>query len=280
MAEDVSCKELYRIINRALSKWGEFDDVPADCEIKLFNKKYNHRRNSNPQIDIFESPLPSEDDVKRATQFCSDIETYREITDIYSQNDDEPSVDFYRRLYKNLEFYAPYIQPENEIKYKYLTQNLQKKLPEYQTALIIDAYSTEIDIIKSLHKRKDSTGSIRAKYLFNQMMNDESLKQAPASAKKLSLYEKSLDVVACLSKENYSRSAKFALKRNINLRIKDIALQLGTRECKIKAERAQYEVNRYQNAIDKAKQYSHKKRRSPLSTEERNQRALEEYWYR
>jgi len=279
MTEDISCNELYRIINRALSRWGDFDDVPADREIALFNEKYNYRRTINPQLSIFEDTLPSQDEVKRATQFCKDIETHRESVNIYDDNSLELSEKFYRRLYQNLEYYAPHFSPQNQLKYQSLKQIIQRKLPELQNTVLLDDYNKEIDVITCLHKAQRSETSLRAGIFINQLLNSEDIKAMPPSPKKVTLFEKSLKLVDYLSKESNSRSRKFSLKRDLNLRIRETALNLGP-SYKERADLAQYEANRFQKAIDKAQKYGKEPKKRTMSLEERNRRAYDEWLYR
>ena len=282
MAEDVSNKELYRIINRALEKWGNFDDVSADTEIKIFSQRYNYRCQNNPQVNIFEEALPSPEAVSNAIQFCSDIETYRAHTDIYSDRDDSLSEDFYRRLYKGLERYAANITPNNDIKYKILKKSIQGFLPEFHEIQLLDQYNQEISIIQELKKKKNLEANIKANYFIKQFMNSEELKKIPTSPQKLELYQRSLAVVDSLSKDKFSRSYKFALKRDINKEIYKMATDLGAGYVEV-AYKAKEEAERYQNAIDRAKQYataSNQFHPPRLSSTERNRRLMEEYWYR
>ena len=251
MTENISCNELYRIINRALSKWGEFDGAPADKEIKIFNEKYNYRRATNPQIGLFEDALPSQKEVERANQFCSDLEFYREATDIYSENNFDVPEKVYRRLYENLEHYAPHISAENQVKFQCLKQSMQRNLPERQSPVLLSEYNKEMDVIKDYHKRGYAESATRARVFLNQLMNDEDIKTMPPSPEKLSLFEKSLKVVDCLPKGSTSRSYKFSLKRDINMRIQETASNLGPAYIE-KAQLAKYEISRFQKAIDKA----------------------------
>lgn len=287
MAEDVSNKELYNIINRAISKWGCFDNVPADKEINIFCHKYDMRRKSNPQISIFEDSLPSAEEVKIAKQLCSDIETYRKSIDIYEGTTDELSESFYRRLYQGLDRYAEHVSEENQVRYKTLKQNLQGKLPEFAEKVLLDKLSQEIDIIKYLKKSKSPEYKTKTTLFFKQIatQNDDlkdEIKALSATPEKIAFCKSCIDIVDYLPQEKYTRSAKFTLKSNLYNLISKTARQMGISHTTIVAKN---EEGRFQRAKEKAIQYAkdpnkRRPRKSILGIEERNRRAMEEWIYK
>lgn len=287
MAESINNRELYSIINRAVAKWGCFDDIPADREMNIFCHKYDERRQNNPQLNVFEDTLPSPAEVKIAKQLCSDIETYRKSIDIYAGTTEELSEDFYRRLYQGLDRYAEHITPNNELRYKTLKQTLQRKLPEFAETVLFDQYNQTIDIIEYLKKKNHPECKTKAIDFFEQIITrDMSVKsdiiELKPTPEKIKFCKRCIDIVDCLPQERYSRSAKFTLKSNLYNLISKTAQQMGISHT-IKV--AKNEEGRFQRAKKKAIQYAkdpnkRRPKRSILGIEERNRRAMEEWIYK
>lgn len=287
MAEDISNKELYRIINRAVAKWGCFDDVPADKEMDIFCHKYDVRRKNSPQISLFEDSLPAPFEVKTAKQLCSDIETYRKAIDIYADTTEEFPESFYRRLYQGLDRYAEHISEENQVRYKILKQNLQGKLPEFAENVLLDKLNQEIDIIEYLKKNKNPEYKTKTMLFFKQIItgnNDlqDEIKVLSATPEKMAFCKNCIDIVDYLPQERYSRSAKFTLKSNLYNLISKTAQQMGINHT---TRAAKNEEGRFQRAKEKAIQYAkdpnkRRPKKSILGIEERNRRAMEDWLYK
>ena len=110
-----------------------------------------------------------------------------------------------------------------------------------------------------------------------------------ASPEKIALYEVALRIVDCLPVHKYNRTDKFRLKIALNGAIKNNAETLckaasdlpQIKQYKEMAEKADYEIRRYQNAVDKSLQYAGTSgAKTPLSLVARNKRAKDEWDYK
>lgn len=65
----ISPKELYRIINRAVTLCANHQNTPVDTEISLFCHRYEHHCRQNHQLNMFEEEIAS----KKRIVCCSGI---------------------------------------------------------------------------------------------------------------------------------------------------------------------------------------------------------------
>ena len=290
-------EELYKIINHVLANYGSGKDVSLTTEIKIYNEKYQHRLQTNPQLSIFEEAVPYSEEVKKAILFCEDLADYKERTDIDASDDVSPAT--CRRLLKQLAEYAPYLTPENTEICQRLTKTLKYYIPEYKKELLFaeyDKYITDIierDKARKIKKKNKEKTAVEDAYIerlanhfFKTMKEDTYLKDMAACPEKMELYEKSVKIVDFLSSKQYSRFVKYNMKREIYEEISNIAEELGPNYAS-KAKKAKEEAQRFKKSADniinppkkKPVKRNHNSRWDFFKQiEERNRRAQEEYW--
>ncbi len=250
--EVVSHEELYRIINRAISTYGDGSDVTR--EIKIFQNKYHTRKQQNPQINIFEEKPPLTQDVENAVAFCRSLNRYGEITEIDAKQEDETE-EFYRKFYSQIQQYKDHLTPKNKRIYDIIIEEIKKHLPEYGDEVLLKNLNGEIQATIQRKRAKDKLGyEIRAQDFFNHFLHNDRVKGIRNSREKMELYQGCLKIVDCLPKENFSRTAKYEIKRDLNQTLMEIAQDMGI-EYKEIAQKAQVEVTRYQRAIDNIREH-------------------------
>ncbi len=298
MSEKISHKELYRIINRAISMCANHQDIAINTEAAAFQNRYSYFRSQNLQLNIFEDVVASAE-VRQAVGFCDTLEKYRQCTDVYAAEEKVLSEEEYRFLLKGINYYRPHIVSENMPMLRALETNFRRRLPEYQHQILLSEYTGEacrIHDMKLNYERQRRKGQQPVKdyekyalYFFNSVLHDERLKDMPETPEKLVLYDSCLRIVDCLPKYKYNRVAKFRLKQEINGAIKTMAESLcGTApdaklaaQYKEKAAKAGYEQNRYQKAIEKSLKFAGTDNRPrQMSIAARNRRAREEWLYK
>lgn len=287
MKNDFNQTELRQIINRALAKCMNIEGEAVNTEISIFCARYVERQNKNAQ-DSSQTYLP--DELSKALSFCDDLEEYRRITDVYSEQEHTMSEMQYRHLLLMLNKYDKEIFPENKTIQHLLENNIKRHLPEYKDDILLDGYNEEADRIYKLRKEYEYT--IRKKQpaakdyernalgFFKELFTNKDLHAIKAHPKKLTLYEKCIRIVNCLPASHYNRTAKYKLKKDLNYGLLRTAYLLGEEYAPI-IQKAQSEIKRYQKAIEKTQYFSENpvKKRKP-SFEEYNKQKLEEWYYR
>ena len=173
--EIVSHAELYKIINRAISSYGDGSDVTL--EIKIFQNKYLTRKKRNPQISIFEKTPPLTQDVENAVAFCRSLSRYSNIMDIDAKPEEETE-DFYRNFYNQMQQYKDHLEPENKKNYDTIIWEIKRHLPEYEDEVLLKELSEEIQQIIQRKKKKDKFNyEIRAQDLYNNYLQSNRVKK-------------------------------------------------------------------------------------------------------
>ncbi len=298
MSEKIGHKELHRIINRAISICVNHQDIAVNTEISAFQNRYLYYGRQNRQIDIFEDVVTSAE-VKRARAFCDVLEKYRQCTDVFATEEKILSEEECRFLLKEINHYRPCIILENMPLLKVLEINFQRRLPEYKQQMLLSEYTSEACRIHDMklnyeYQRRKGQPSVKdyekyALHFFNSILHDKTLKDIPENQEKLVLYDACLRIVDCLPKYKYNRVTKFRLKQEINGAIKATAESLccmapdakSAAQYREKAEKAGYEQNRYQKAIEKSLKFAGTNSRSrQMSIVARNKRAQDEWLYK
>ena len=289
MVNDISHKEFCRVLNHTIEKWGALYDGALDSEINVLFNKFDTRRSSNPQIDIFEETVVSAENMQSLKKFGVGLEYYK---DCLIHDDDIPE-EAYRQLLNDLNTLSPYIEDKNKTVEDILRRNLQGHLPEYRETLLLESYNQEMNRIMDMkrgylrNRRKNQPASkeyeIKAMQFMQILKTKEQIEtfcNITPCAEKIKVYQNILSIIDCLPSCKYGRIAKFTLKRDINKYLKIDAEKLGSGYEEIK-EKATYEEKRYQNAIDKTLSFTKKEaRKRAISIEKRNKMAMEEWLYK
>ncbi|MBR2273818.1 MAG: hypothetical protein IJ864_03180 [Alphaproteobacteria bacterium] len=294
MAEDISRKELHNIINRAIAKCGSYGSYSLTSEINIYCERYKYRQTANPQLNIFEETVAQPQEMLEAKSFCEDLDEYKKSIDLDAKEETLPE-SFCRRIYQRLAAYEPYIFPENQEVYNRLRKNIEGELPENKEKMMIEAYLLDIEKIervqKEYAKEKRKNKKASKEYLekltlkfFKDIQQDEMLKECKASPEKMSLFEKSVNLVKDLPLWSLGRIARYELKVNIYNQIQQIAEALGDKY-KPNAITAQNEAIRFQNAIQKtiniiSNPIPRETKHTTISTEAINKIAQEEWLYK
>lgn len=287
---DVSQKELYRIFNDVLSKSSILEYERIDEEISLFSEKANQKRQENIQLDMFEEPLATSKEIENVVNFCENLKAYYREIDNDKYTEGSLSEHYYRHMYTKLEECSTYVSEENKEKYNNMKRNIQRYLPEYRDKIILEDYIKEAEEIYKLKQKakrskenrqaKQSFYEGRAEHFYHKIKEDKKLKTMECCPEMLVLCEKALQIVDCLPTNTFGRIKKFKMKKNINKSRESIAKQLGGAYEKV-AEIAVEEQQKYENAIQATKQYlENSQKHRPLTIEERNKRAQDEWDYK
>lgn len=283
--EDIKVTELYRIINRAIKKYGEStdSDVSLTSEINIFKQKYAYYAQQHLQLIIFEEPVSSLQQIENAERFCKELEYLKKETDLYNEKG-SVSEDGCRYLFQQLSEYESHIEDDNSKHVESLKALLKHYLPEYKKEIVINEYNLDMDIMKRIQnsnkKRKikaknDSFLQKRAQLFFESFMKDGYLQNMEACPEKIDLYEKSLKFVNLLPSNKYSRVKKFKIKVEINEKIKKMAEALGPGYAG-KAQKATAEIRKFQNSIVKTINYVNGKKTLYMSVDAYNEKLYEE----
>ena len=263
MNDGLSNKDLYQIINRAISSWNRFIDRPVNTEINIFAEKYQQRMATNSQLSFFEETPALPQDLKEAQQFFNKLEDYRLATDI-DANDDDISETLCRDVLHGLKKFTPILSPENIQTSEILIQNIKRHLPEYKDDIQLEEYIEEANEIHKRKPKRDSNekaiedSSHNAYHFLKRILKGTEIKEIKPCAKKIELYQKSIKVVDCLVSKKYRRTFKFKLKKDLNEEIYKCAESLGAGFVAI-AQNAKDEVWRFDRAINNALDFSIRK---------------------
>lgn len=301
MAENGQIQELYRIINRAVSRCTNHENTPVNTEISIYQSKIAHHKKHDGQLSIFADDSQLYTETAKAADFCDCLEEYRQSVDLYASNAHNLSEHRYRKLLKGIEHFRPQIYSENMYLLKALEYNCKRQLPEYHDKMLLEEYNRQALRIRDMKKGYDRQRRQNQKaskdyekdalYFFKEVMNNEELRRIKGCAEKLSLYENCLNIVDCLPAEKYNRSAKFKLKKDFNYAIRITAATLSrdannaeqAKRYEDISKKAEYEENRYAKALERVKEFTEKPQKykgRTLSIEARNRRAKEEWDYR
>ena len=295
----ISPKELYRIINRAVTLCANHQNTPVDTEISLFYQRYEHHCRQNHQLNMFEEEIASKKELYAAREFCELLEVYRQVMDVYTDDAPELSISQSRRLLAGIDHYRPQIYPENLSQLNMLEYNLKLRLPEHREKMKLDEYirsaAQVYDMKRGYDRQRRKNQPVNKDYekyalhFFKTLRQDEEINNMSASPEKIALYEAALRIVDCLPVYKYNRTDKFRLKIALNGTIKNNAETLcrvasdlpQIKQYKEMAEKADYEIKRYQNAVDKSLQYAGTSgAKTSLSLAARNKRAKDEWDYK
>ncbi len=258
MAEGISSKDLYQIINRAFSNWRKGIDVSASSEINIFTKKYQERLKNNPQIDVFEERPVLPQELKEVRRFLNTLESYRETLDVDAKND-YLSEENYRELALALDKYKNVLTPDNQIVSETISEYVKRYLPEYKDFFTLkDCLEEASSIYKRKPKKRgdlDAEECARKAYYFlKKVMKGEEIKNITPCPEKLELYQKSIKLVDCLTPKKYPRTFKFRLKRDLYNEIDKCATNLSA-DYKSVANEAKAERARFDKAIINVKDF-------------------------
>lgn len=288
MSQDISTKEMYNIINYAISKSYNHagDSVCEDME--AFSKKHWELITHNHQTDAFAEPIPTTKEVRDALKFCRDLDEHRQSCDVYNENATEPSDITYRSIYKGLERYRPYITEEAKHCFTALEKYIRGRLPEFRLEEHMKEYNSRATGIfqakKEVDKKKRKKESYSRAYeelacqYFSDFLSDKELHSAPSSVEKLTVYSNALKIVDCLPDSKYRKTEKFRLKYQLNESIFNICEGLGDNYALAKIN-AQNEMIKFMNAIDNAKRHL-EEQNTMAGFKARQRRKREEYLYK
>lgn len=296
--DDITQKELYRIFNKVLSESSLLEYEKIDKEILIFSKKANQKRQENLQLDIFEEPPATSNEIKNVLNFCETLKAYYKEMDKDSYITSDLSENFYRIMYTELEQCRAYVSEENKEQYNAIKKNIQRNLPEYRGKIIIEDYIKEAEKIykirQKVKKSKEDKQSMqrfceeKTVHFFNDIKKDSCLRQMEYCPEMLILCEKVLQIVDCLPQNMFGRIKKFKMKKNINKSREDIAKSLGGAYEEV-ARIAIQEQAKYENAIRATEQYlegfakqttSFKYKTKAPSLEKINQMAKDDWDYK
>ncbi len=248
--EDIAAKELYRIINHALSKIRENSDTPINEEIVLLKKRYVEQ-SKNIELPPFLGEFGAAED------FCNALEAYRLSTDVYAENPPELFERNVRLIQKGIERYRPHIDKENYVVISALETTIRSRLPELRSQYVLEQYNKMAKLIYGL-KKKQKAKKISpadcerlALQFFTDVLNDKELKGIGLCPEKMELYENTLNIVDCLPKARYNKTMKFQLKSQLYRAISLGALKLDYPD-EGRAKTAYNEYLRFKNAADNA----------------------------
>lgn len=263
MSDGISSKDLYQIINRAISTWNRSFDKPVNTEIKIFADKYQQRLTTNPQLNLFEEVPALPQELKDVWQLLDDLDDYRLATDIDAKSD-YVSETLCRRLLCEIRKFQPIISPENLPTTENIIRGIKSYLPEYKDDILLEEYISEADSIhkKKPHKSNDVTEiercSHQAYFFLKRTLKGSEIKTIQPCPKKIELYQKCIKVVDCLMSKKYRRTFKFKLKKDLNEEIYKCADSLGAGYVAT-AQNAKEEAKRFDRAIINALDYSIRK---------------------
>lgn len=287
METDISEEQLFHILNKAIKGCTCQAQERLDTEANKFVFRYMFFLNqkSGLQQNMFGERLPDYKEVRDIAQLCENLEAYRCSIDVYAEENEELSEMQYRHLYEGINKYRENIFPENIEKADRIKLEAERHLPEFKTYFLLQDSLTEAQEITKMEKsfkREQRTSSF-----FNETLENSELKDAEPSAQKLQLYQVSLSLVNYLPDNSFRRIEKFELKVNLNTTIRNIAQILMNQENDVQEknhyqaiiQEAENERQRFQVSIDNMHSYKkgEMKKRRPLSVEEINRRAMDEW---
>ena len=288
MAENISTKEMYRIINRAISQCYNQSDICVSEEMEKFNSKHWDLVNNNHQTDIFADPIPTTKEAREAFVFCQYLDEHRQSADAYNDEAPEVSDYTYRCIYKGLEKYRPYITDEAKHCFNALEKYIRGRLPEFKLIERTNEYNSQIASIfqakKEADKKKRKKESFNRIYedlacnFFSAFLEDKEVRLMPPSVEKLTLYSNALKIVDCLPESKYKRTDKFRLKYQLNETIFNICECLGDNYTLAKIN-AKKEMEKYENAIENARRHL-EQQDTIAGLRARQRRMREEYLYK
>lgn len=288
MDNDISYKQMYHLINEALSECYNDKNISVNARIRKFQQQHWQIAQSNRQLNVFEEPIPSTKEVYRAVDFCDLLDDYRISVDVFNEHDVNLGTDFYRQLYNGIEHYRPHINNENQPTLKLLEHSVRKKIPEFRPLELLAEYNERAlevlklkkDYDKNKHKnpQSDKLYEQKADSLFRDILHKKELPEIPPSVDKLSAYSNILNAVDCLPAKKYSRSKKYNLKYNINLAIVGICKHLGDNYFLAQTNAAK-NADKYLQALRNAQNFAKNKKTSPANSV-REKRLRDEYYYK
>ncbi len=286
-------KELSRVINRAIANCSNFGVVSHDTDLLLLKNKVAHLHTS-----AFSDLSNYYYSITKASCFCDRLEEYAHSLDVDVKENIILTEDNYREILGGINFFRSLIHPDNIPISKTIEHNAKRHLPEFKNILLLEEYNQQALRIHDMKrgytrlKRKNQQPSKdyerSASSFFEDVLNDDNLKEIKPCHEKLMLYINCLKIVDCLPSDKYGRLSKFQLKKKFNLAIKVTANIL---ENTLPAQsslyhdlslKAAYEENKYHNAIVKLKQYTNSQQKTPKlrSIDIRNKKAFDEWYYK
>lgn len=286
-------KELSRIINRAITNCSIGNVVPYNAELLLLKNKVSHL---DPSVFTDLSYYYSK--IIKVSHFCDRLDEYTHSLDVDEKENVILTEEHYREILDGINLFRPLILSDNIPITKAIEHNAKRHLPEFKNSLILEEYNQEALRIHDMKlgyvrlKRKNmqipKDYEKNATSFFQEVLNNDDLKQIKPCPEKLMLYINCLKIVDCLPSDKYGRLSKFQLKKKFNFAIKVTAHML---EDSIPAQssfyrdislKAAYEENKYNNAITKLKQYTNSQPKTPKlrSIDIRNKRAFDEWYYK
>lgn len=263
MQQDISSKQMYKLVNEALSECYNFRDYEVNQNIKRFQKQHWEQIKKDPQLNIFADEIPTKQEVCSAVFFCDLLDEYRKSVDVYVDFP-EPLTEYSKRkLLECVEYYRPYITEDNKSILNVLEKSVKKSLPEYKREIALEEYSNEAKNIAKYRKEyvnaKKSQKDKQQKYyeslavsFFETLKNDQEISNYPSSPQKLSTYSNILNIVDCLPSEKYTRTYKYKLKINLNKAIVKMCKDLGP-QYYMAGQKAKIDIEKYENAIENAR---------------------------
>ena len=282
MSDDISLQEMYRLLNEAVSQCYNHKDNAVNRDMQSFQKRYQKMLKTNPQLTIFDNPIPSAREVRQAAEFCDLLDDYRISVDVFNKDEVYLGQDFYRQLYNGIEQYRPHIFPENKAIFNALDCNVRRKLPEFKYEFILSDYNERALEVCRLKKTYDKNKSSHKAYekmahnLFKDIYEKKELSNIPHSVDKLTTYSNILKAVDCLPTEKYKRTAKYQIKYSINMAIVGICKSLGENYALARINAEQNAI-KYLKALRNAQSYA--KSKNNFSSY-RAQRQQDEYLYK
>ena len=287
MEQDISAKQMYNIINRAVANCYNCKDEPVNEEIKKFQQIHWQKIQKDPQLNIFQEELPSLKEVREASCFCDLLDDFRKSIDPYNDNQEELPEKSYRKIYEYINYYRPHIEQQNNVNLDLLEKSAKRHLSEHRENMLLEEYNKEAQDIVNLRKyckknKKQTSPSYKpyeeqALNFFRKILNKKEIQKTKPTVKKLETYSNIINVVDCLPEEKYGRIAKYKLKISIYASISDICAYLGP-SYYLARKNAKQEIEKFQNAIDNALRYGKKGKITP--EELRRKRQMEEYLYK
>ncbi len=285
MSKTINTKEMYRIIDYAISKCYNHHDENVSEHMEIFSDMHWDLIVNSHQTDIFAEPIPSTKEVREALCFCQALDEHRQYVDAYNDDATEPSDDTYRTIYKGLNRYRPYISERSEHCFDALEKCIRRKLPEFRLEERMNDYNSRATSIfqakKETDKKKRKKESYSRAYeeltcrYFDDFLSDKELRSALPSVEKLTVYSNTLKIVDCLPEAKYRKTQKFRLKYQLNEAIFNICEGLGDNYSIVKVC-AKEEMIKFMNAIDNARKYL-EEQNSMEGLRARQRRQKEEY---
>ena len=267
MTKNISSKQMYFLISKAVSESHNFKDMDVSVGIKAFSKKHWEYVKTSPQLSFLDEEIPTSKEVHEAIDFCELLDEYRRSVDVYVDEPEQLSESKQREILQGLDKYRPYILEEHKSTFNVLVKNLKRDLPEYRGEILLEELNEDaVNVYKRKQEasntkdkakreyKKEYCSRLAVEFFKTFKENSEIVKQTPDSKKKLTLYSNTLKIIDCLPDKKYSRSDKYRLKYKINSAIIKVCTSLGDNYYLAK-ENAKRELEKYEKAIYNAKRF-------------------------